>query len=73
METMPLDPSLPGVRQLQHWIRDDTAVSIELADGRTLEGTLRWQDPEFIALGTQGSPGLVLINRRVLALIRPLP
>jgi hypothetical protein len=27
METAPLDPSLPGVRMLQNWIREGLAVS----------------------------------------------
>ncbi|QEY31713.1 hypothetical protein EVJ50_05095 [Synechococcus sp. RSCCF101] len=73
METLTLDPSLPGVRQLQQWIREKRAVSIELPNGRMVEGTIRWQDTEFIALSMKAGRGPLMINRRTLSLIRPLP
>jgi len=73
METMPLDPSLPGVRQLQHWIREKRSVSIELPNGRMLERAIRWQDSGFIALRTKEGRDSVIVNHHALTLSRPLP
>ena len=71
METLPLDPSLPGVRQLQTWIRQQALLRIDLGAGQALEGVLQWQDPEFLALRT-AAPHLMLINRRAVQLIQVL-
>ena len=38
METPPLNPSLPGIRLIQSWVRDEIPLSLELADGLRLEG-----------------------------------
>ncbi|HGY5531651.1 MAG: hypothetical protein AB8A49_00490 [Prochlorococcus sp.] len=72
MENHPLNPSLPGVRLIQGWVRDEIPLSIELPNGLRLEGRLLWQDPEFLALERPDSPQPVLINRRAVLLIRPL-
>lgn len=64
METAPLDPSLPGVRMLQNWIREGLAVSIAILDQERIEGRLIWQDPEFLALERLGSTRPVLIALR---------
>ncbi|MCH2565873.1 MAG: hypothetical protein MKZ93_04635 [Prochlorococcus sp. ALOHA_A2.0_51] len=72
METPPLNPSLPGIRLIQSWIRDEIPLSLELADGLRFEGRLLWQDPEFLALERPGSSQPVLINRRAVLIIRPL-
>ena len=68
METTPLDPSLPGVRMLQTWIREGLAV----LEQERIEGRLIWQDPEFLALERLGSTRLVLIARRHITLIRSI-
>ena len=49
METPPLNPSLPGIRLIQSWVRDEIPLSLELADGLRLEGRLLWRDPKFHA------------------------
>ena len=72
METTPLDPSLPGVRMLQNWIREGLAVSIAVLDQERIEGRLIWQDPEFLALERLGSTRPVLIARRHITLIRSI-
>ncbi|MDA7622207.1 hypothetical protein N8657_00410, partial [bacterium] len=72
METTPLDPSLPGVRMLQNWIREGLAVSIAILDQERIEGRLIWQDPEFLALERLGSTRPVLIARRHITLIRTI-
>ena len=72
METTPLDPSLPGVRMLQNWIREGLAVSIAVLDQERIEGRLIWQDPEFLALERLGSTRPVLFARRHITLIRSL-
>ena len=50
METTPLDPSLPGVRMLQTWIREGLAV----LDHERTEGRLIWQDLEFLSIERLG-------------------
>ncbi len=72
MEATPLDPSLPGVRLLQAWIREKLQLSMELIDGRRFDGILRWQDSEFFALERTDSNQPTLINRKAVALIRQL-
>ena len=57
METPPLDPSLPGVRLLQIWIREQLPLSIAVVGNETIEGRLIWQDPEFLAIERAGSTG----------------
>jgi host factor-I protein len=72
MESPSLDPSLPGVRQLQDWIRQRTPLHVQLMDGTRLGGSLQWQDPEFLALRTEQDSPVVLVGRKALAVIRPL-
>ena len=66
------DPSQPGVRQLQHWIRHGTSLGIELLSGGTLTGLPRWVDADFLALQTDASSEPVLLSRRAIAVIRAL-
>ena len=72
METSPLNPSLPRVRLLQHWIREQRPLSIDVIGQDRLEGRLAWQDPEFLALDVGHSSKLTLINRSQVSVIRPL-
>ena len=55
METSPLNPSLPRVRLLQHWIREQRPLSIDVIGQDRLEGRLAWQDPEVAARVAQQS------------------
>ena len=72
METSPLDPSLPGVRLLQSWIREQLPLSIGVVRQEPIEGRLVWQDPEFLAIERAGASRPVLINRRQISVIRSL-
>ena len=72
METSPLDPSLPGVRLLQSWIREQLPLSIGVVGQEPIEGHLIWQDPEFLAIERAGTSRPVLINRRQISVIRAL-
>ena len=72
METSPLDPSLPGVRLLQSWIREQLPLSIGVVGQEPIEGHLIWQDPEFLAIERAGTSRPVLINRRQISVIRSL-
>ena len=72
METTPLDPSLPGVRMLQSWIREGLVISIAVLNQERIEGRLIWQDPEFLAVERLGSTRPVLIARRHITLIRSI-
>ena len=47
METSPLDPSLPGVRLLQSWIREQLPLSIGVVGQEPIEGRLICQDLNF--------------------------
>ena len=71
-ETSPLNPSLPGVRFLQHLIRVQRPLSIDVIGHERWEGRLIWQDPEFLALEVNNSWEPTLINRSQVSIIRPL-
>lgn len=72
METTCFDPSLPGVRLLQTWLREQRALRLELLCGASHEGVLAWQDPEFLALKRSDADQPLLISRRAIAVIRCL-
>ena len=72
MEASPLDPSLPGVRLLQSWIREQLPLSIGVVGQEPIDGRLIWQDPEFLAIERAGSSQPVLINRPQISVIRSL-
>jgi host factor-I protein len=67
-----LDTSLPSVRHVQELIRNRTMVSVLTVGGHELEGTLKWQDNQFLALRQDTSLPLVLINRDSIAVLRAL-
>ena len=68
----PLNPSLPGVRLLQTWIRNHQLISVDVSGQPRLEGRLVWQDSEFLALEIDTDAGVTLINRHQISIIRPL-
>ena len=72
METSPFNPSLPGVRLLQSWIRDHRLLSIDVIGQERLEGRLVWQDSEFLALEIDGTEGLTLVSRQQICVIRTI-
>lgn len=73
MEPSSFDPSLPSIRLLQTWIREQKILSLELSDGRRLIGVLIWQDQHYLALQPSDCDGPVLISRAAMLLVRPLP
>ena len=72
METSPLDPSLPGVRLLQSWIREQLHLSIVVVGREPIEGRLISHHPEFLAIERAGTTRPVQINRRQISVIRSL-
>lgn len=72
MESSPLDPSLPGVRLLQSWIRDKSPISVDVIGAERIEGRLVWQDSEFLAIERIAGSRPTLINRRQVCVIRSL-
>ena len=50
METSPLDPSLPGVRLLQTWIREQLTIDIGVVGQEPIEAHPIKQDTEFLAI-----------------------
>ncbi len=72
MDSAGFDPSLPGTRLIQSWMREKRVLSFELMDGRRLDGRLDWQDSQFFALRRDASADPVLIARHAVITIRPL-
>ncbi len=67
-----LDTSMPGVRQLQAWIRSKQALSLQLSTGSQLEGSLVWQDLEFYAIRQAPEAPPLLVRRDCVAVLRPV-
>jgi len=67
-----LDTTLPSVRHVQELIRSHTTVRLLTVGGQELEGTIKWQDPQFLALRQEGNLPLVLVNRDAIAVLRAL-
>ena len=72
MDTSTLDPSLPGVRLLQSWIREKSPISVEVLGAERVEGRLVWQDSEFLAIERNAGSRLILVSRRQVCVIRSL-
>ena len=72
MDTPPLDPSLPGVRLLQTWIREQSPISVEVIGAERVEGRLIWQDYEFLAIERSAGSRPTLVSRRQVFVIRSL-
>lgn len=72
MEHSPLDPSLPGVRLLQSWIREQSPISVDVIGAERVEGRLLWQDSEFLAIERSQGSRPTLVNRRQISVIRSL-
>jgi host factor-I protein len=67
-----LDTTSPSVRHLQELIRHSSPVHIELEGGHSLQGTIRWQDHDFLAIQQEQDRPLLLVNRTKVMLLRPL-
>jgi len=67
-----LDTSLPSVRHVQELIRGRNPVQLSLIGGQELEGSIRWQDTQFLALWQEGGGPLVLVNRDAIVILRSL-
>jgi hypothetical protein len=67
-----LETSMPGVRQLQAWIRSKQVLSLQLSGGSLLEGCLVWQDLEFYAIRPTAEAPPFLVRRDCVAVLRPL-
>ena len=65
-----LDTSMPGVRQLQAWIRSKQLLSLQVSGGSQLEGTLIWQDLEFYAIRQDPEAQPLLVRRDCVAVLR---
>jgi sRNA-binding regulator protein Hfq len=65
------DASQPGVRHIQGLIRQGSPLQLTLLSGEQLQGVLRWQDQDYLAISQEGQP-LTLVNRHAVALLRAL-
>ena len=72
MEPSPLDSSLPGIRLLQSWIREQLPLSIDAVGQERIEGKLIWQDSEFLAIQPPSGGRVLLVNRSQIVVIRSL-
>ena len=72
MGMSPLDPSLPGVRLLQTWIRERSPISVDVIGADRIEGRLVWQDSEFLAIERSSGGRPTLVNRQQVCVIRSL-
>ena len=67
-----LDTSLPSVRHVQDLIRNRTPISLSLQGGHEMEGTIKWQDTQFLALRQDAGRPLALISRDAIVVLRAL-
>ena len=67
-----LDTSSPSVRHLQDLIRRASPVNIELEGGQSLQGTIRWQDHDFLAIQQDPDLPLLRVNRTKVVVLRLL-
>ncbi|MGQ9865745.1 MAG: Hfq-related RNA-binding protein [Pseudanabaenaceae cyanobacterium] len=64
-----LDITLPSIRRLHATIRNKEVVTVKLATGDTLRGTLKWIDTECLCLD-DGSPNGTLVWHHALAFVQ---
>ena len=67
-----LDTDQPSTRHLQDLIRRQTLVAIQVLGHSELEGTIQWQDTDYLALNPGEGRPLTLIRRSSASIIRPL-
>jgi host factor-I protein len=67
-----LDTTSPSVRHLQDLIRRSSQVHIELDGGQSLQGTIRWQDQNFLAIQQEPDLPILMVNRTKVVLLRLL-
>lgn len=67
-----LDTSLPSVRHVQELIRNRTPVRVSLLAGHEMEGTIKWQDNQFLALRQEAGMPLALLSREAIVVLRAL-
>jgi sRNA-binding regulator protein Hfq len=65
------DASQPGIRHIQGLIRQGSPLKLTLLGGEQLQGLLRWQDQDYLAISQEGQP-LTLVNRHAIAMLRAL-
>ena len=66
------DASQPGIRHIQGLIRHGSPLKLTLLAGEQLQGVLRWQDQDYLAISQEGQP-LILVNRHAIAMLQALP
>ena len=67
-----LDTDQPSTRHVQDLIRHQTPVAIQVLGHSELEGTIQWQDMDYLALNPGEGLPLTLIRRSSASVIRPL-
>ncbi|MEM6592408.1 MAG: RNA-binding protein hfq [Cyanobacteria bacterium P01_C01_bin.73] len=67
--TVELETGLPSVQQFQQLIRNQQVIDVKMVTGDTLNGTLRWQDPNCMCIDTSDGQAVV-VWRSAIAYIR---
>ncbi|HEY9735391.1 MAG TPA: RNA-binding protein hfq [Trichocoleus sp.] len=50
--TTEIDTGLPSTRQIQNLLRNKQSIEVKLTTGDVIQGKLRWQDSNCIAIST---------------------
>jgi hypothetical protein len=53
-------------------IRTRTVVSLSLSSGQDVEGVIKWQDIDFLALRQSATQPLIMVNRDAITVLRAL-
>ncbi len=64
------DTSLPSIRQIQKYIKDQQKIVIQLNTAETITGQILWQDSQCLCLSDESGQPL-LIWRQALVYIKP--
>ena len=65
-----LDITLPSIRRLHATIRNKEVVTVKLATGDTLRGTLKWLDTECLCIDDGSSANGTIVWHHALAFVQ---
>jgi host factor-I protein len=63
------DTSLPSIRQVQNFIKDNSPVELKLLTGDTLTGKILWQDPQCMLIA-DNSGSKITVWKQAIAYIK---
>ncbi|NJR18184.1 MAG: RNA-binding protein hfq [Calothrix sp. CSU_2_0] len=63
------DTSLPSIRQVQNFIKENSPVELKLLTGDVLTGQILWQDPQCMLFADNGG-GKITVWKQAIAYIK---